>query len=413
LYERGRGTLLAPLNATDFKSFALRLRFYKSLLQRYEAAWEGSCQDMVYPGSKVIYELERTLFPWLHYGHPTVQHLKASFNGPGIVIPTGSHHLRHAVFLIRSLRQLGCTLPICVAYAGEGKDLKLAEIAYLRGMHVYTMDVTRLVDAKMLELTGWQIKPFAALVAPFAQVILIDADVVVLKDPAGILETPVFREHGCVIFRDRTLFDKDVKKPAWLEAHIPAPLSEALLSTRMYKTVSAHEQESGVVVIDKGRCLMGLLAACKLNAKEERDRVTYKEFYGDKETFWIGMEMAGDGYGVLWERAGVIGQETNSTKIKGNKRGRPVVCGRILHFDEAGLPLWFNGGIVEDKRDEERGKYLVRFSHYAHEGRWEFVGSCVLDSPSVALNQTVLDTLARFGALWRPRINLLSGDPIV
>ena len=57
-------------------------------------------------------------------------------------------------------------------------------------------------------------------------------------------------------------------------------------------------QESGVLVIDKWRHFVSLLVITRLNGPDRDDRDgnkgVYSFFYGDKETFWLGFELAGD-----------------------------------------------------------------------------------------------------------------------
>lgn len=67
-------------------------------------------------------------------------------------------------------------------------------------------------------------------------------------------------------------------------------MSSFVEKTRWWSYRSAHEQESGVVVINKKRSLLGLLATCKMNDKRERDQVTYKHIHGDKEVSKMGIQ---------------------------------------------------------------------------------------------------------------------------
>lgn len=428
VYEWGRAELTHLKNITDFKDFSLKLRHLKTLFNHYEASVDANSSDAEYKEMPVIGEMEELMFPWALKYYSTLFQMKRSFNGPGIVIPTGSHHFRMAVFLVKTLRELGCTLPISIAHGGQD-DLKPQELFYLYQLRVSALDVSQYVDTQSLELKGWQIKPFAMLVAPYAEVILMDADVVLMQNPEMILQDEGYREHGAVFFRDRTLFDKDWKKTRWLEENLPQPLSEQVKETRMYRQLSGHEQESGIVVINKDKCMFTLLAACKLNGKIERDEVVYREFYGDKETFWIGAAMANETYTTLWPRAGVIGHmhdlpmiryEKALEEAKRDKKPRPkkpkagkgpaVVCGRITHFDRRGEPLWFNGGIVLDKGDESKRDYLNTFTHYAHEGKWEFLTGCIIDEAPIELPTNTSNILKALGKSWRPKINLVDID---
>jgi len=426
VYEWGREEITRPQNITDFKNFSLKLRKFKHLFNHYEAHVDPLVPDDTYGAMPILGQIERMMFPWAFNYYSTLLQMKRSFQGAGIVIPTGSHHFRMAVFLVRTLRELGCTLPICIAHGG-GKDMKPQELFYLYQLRVTALDVSQYIDSQLLELKGWQIKPFALLLAPFSEVILMDADVVLLRNPEFMLQDEGYKEHGAIFFRDRTLFDKDWKKTLWLDTNLPTPLSSLVMETRMYQQISGHEQESGIVVMNKAQRFFSLLAACKLNGKVERDTVVYKEFYGDKETFWIGTEMAGEFYTTLWPRAGVIGHTHDLPSIRWEKKmdeakrerkkrpkkpkelgnGPSVVCGRIAHFDRAGEPLWFNGGIVLDKGDEEKRDYLNTFTHYAHEGSWEFFTSCIIDQEPITIPANISNILKAMGRFWRPRINLI------
>lgn len=429
-----------PLDVTELREFAQRLRLYRDLLKTYtqqhpdhpmlyrkaekhksqavkelnelQSRYQHIPESILlrafhplepYLASPLLWDLERELFPWAHHQYLSIQEMQQNFTGRGIVIPAGSHHFHFAVHLIRQLRFLGCSLPIVIAHASS-RDLKSEEYAFLKRFPgVDLLNVANVIDGKKLELIGWQIKPFALLAAPFQEVILLDADVVLLKDPTFMFSEPTYEEHGVIIFHDRTLFAGDKDKVRWLHQHLPAPLSDRLRATRMYRQVSAHELESGLLVWNKKKRLTGLLAACKLNGKEERERVTYKTFYGDKESFWIGLEMAGESWGELETVPGVIGDSHR------NKSGKLTACGRILHFDSQGQPLWFNGGVIKDKHKESERKTLMNFTHFAREGKWEFETSC-LDHDVTPINGALKDTLQDLMKLYESQVNLL-GQP--
>ncbi|KAI8895741.1 hypothetical protein BC833DRAFT_567220 [Globomyces pollinis-pini] len=109
---------------------------------------------------------------------------------------------------------------------------------------------------------------------------------------------------------------------------------------------------------------------CLLNAGGIR-RYTYDRVFGDKETFWLGMEMAQEEYTFNGHYPGNLGV---SKKVGGEYQ----VCGRqILHFDENDSPVWFNGGIQELKDD--RNSPVIRMEDY-----WEETGSWELFEENVA-----------------------------
>ena len=67
---------------------------------------------------------------------------------------------------------------------------------------------------------------------------------------------------------------------------------------RIMKHLSGHEQESGVVALDKSRSAVfaGLIGTCYLNVRDIRDPQTYKFLHGDKDTFWLGFTIVGSTY---------------------------------------------------------------------------------------------------------------------
>ena len=430
LLEYAVSRIGGKLNHKQFQEFAYRLRVYKRLLEahitlrsnvknaatspddfgfdkinlkdeREASSVRLPFENSPYVGApELLWHLERELFPWAHTRFRSLLEMRERWTGKGILIPTGSGHFRFAVHLVRMLKALDCQLPILLAYGGP-KDLKAEEINYINKMGVGFLDVTAEIDGEMLELTGWQIKPFAILTAPFQHVILMDADVVWLQNPAMIFDDPGYLETGAIVFHDRTLFPYDVGKTKWIRANLPTPLSEAVLESRMFRQLSGHEQESGVLAFDKQRHFYGLLAACKMNAKKEREEVTYKEFYGDKESFWLGMEMAGESYTSLQPTAGAIGRS-----MIDETTGGMAACGRIGQFDRMGRPLWFNGGIVWDKHDPIRRNYLMQFSHFGQEGAWNFTTGCVVNGTVSELNPTEKGHLDLFGGMWRQEVRL-------
>jgi hypothetical protein len=124
---------------------------------------------------------------------------------------------------------------------------------------------------------------------------------------------------------------------------MPEPQSDYSKTFRVFQDKTAHEQESGVVLINKKASLPGLLAACTLNVDKIRN-LAYNFVYGDKETFWLGFEMVGQSYRFNGFFPGTIGEPK---KKDGSKT---EICGRqIMHVDEQRVPSWINGGIAESK----------------------------------------------------------------
>lgn len=160
------------------------------------------------------------------------------------------------------------------------------------------------------------------------------------QDPAILFTDPGYLATGALFFYDRTLFPGWTEGSDFLKSTLPI-MSSFPRTSRWFRLVSAHEQESGVVLINKRSRFIGLLATCKMNGKWERDLISYRIFHGDKETFWTGFEMVQEPYAFIRSYGGIIGE----LRADNNKS----VCGAQLHEDHKGRPLWWNGGLYRNK----------------------------------------------------------------
>lgn len=125
-------------------------------------------------------------------------------------------------------------------------------------------------------------KPFAALVSSFNQVILSDADSFFFKPPESFLEDPGFKKTGSLFFYDRSFIAGWDGDRRWMLSFLPT-MSALVHKSRYFTLISKHEQESGVVVINKEKSLLGLMSTCRMIDKRERTEVTYSRKHGDKE----------------------------------------------------------------------------------------------------------------------------------
>ncbi len=298
--------------------------------------------------------------PGLFHSETPLSALRSSFEpgSTGIVIPVGNWGLRFAAHLIVSLRSvLGSILPIQIAYAGDG-DLAPIHRVYLaslveRGPPLEFLDIAVLFDNSSVapKTGGWATKCFAALGSHFERVILLDADAVFLQPPEELLHHGAFLRTGALFFHDRLLSQNAfADRHAWWKDQIRRP-SPTMEHSRAWSEGWAEEQDSGVVVLDKRRLdvFTGLLHVCWQNSYEVREEVTWKLMYGDKETWWLGLELAGAGYEFEAHYAAIVGWEQPGDDDGGG--GRPKVCSfAIAHVDEQDRLLWYNGSLLKNKR---------------------------------------------------------------
>ncbi|OAQ99717.1 hypothetical protein LLEC1_02726 [Akanthomyces lecanii] len=330
-------------------------------------------------------------------------HLNLKYGGRGIVVTAGNNQVPHLKTLVHSLRDVGCTLPIEVMYVDDqdlGVDVQ-AELAALDG--VTTRELAPMVDDKGWKLAGWAVKAYAIMYSSFREAIFIDADSFFFKDPATLFEDEDYQRTGALFFKDRVMWHE--WKQDWLKKVLPKPISSKVQASRYWKGESGHMQESGVVVVDKWRHFIAMLVVCRMNGPERngnKDLGTvgvYDMVYGDKETFWLGWELVGDtDYAFHGGRVAVMGvaEEADADKPPAEELKRSglatepntelsvayTVCApQLLHLGVDGNPLWFNGGLLQnkfvDKKEWEFGKFqeFVTEPEKTSATTWKLLGS--------------------------------------
>jgi hypothetical protein len=321
---------------------------------------------------KMLATLHQSLYPWVYdYHYKSFGEILESCRGKGIVICVGDKHFNFARSAIDTLRYVIKTkLPIEIFYNGN-HDLQEDKQEILSQFeNVYLTDISDYFDNKIINLGGWAIKPFSILASRFEEVILMDADAIYIRDPVELFEDEGYLEKGTVFFRDRTLFPGSHKGSRWLKSWMIDPLPETKES-RYWNEKTAHEMESSTVVINKTKTILGLLAVCKLNEQKIRDNVVYKHVHGDKETFWIGFDMARQPYNMLPGPSVFIGEL--SVGEAGNNLDEKQICGHVGHTTRDGKILYWNDHIVKNKYDPKYKDKLLRFEAYFiedGEGEW-------------------------------------------
>lgn len=339
--------------------------------------------------------------PKLPDGKTPFTDLRSSFvpGSRGIVIPTGKGTLRYAVHLIGSLNEvLHNELTIQVVYAGDedlppndrqGLQLRFPEIQFL--------DILTVVNDTNLQLAkgGWAIKAFAALYAPFEEILLMDADCVFVQAPEKLFLDPSYVSSGALLFHDRLLWQHAFReRHDWWRSQIQEPsatLNKSLVWTEDY----AEEEDSGVVVINKSRLdiLMGLLHIAWQNMYDVREEVTYKITYGDKESWWLGFELSGSSYAFEKHYGTMVGW----FKERVDEFNFDRICSFVIgHVDIEDELIWYNGGLLKNKKVDPHELGLP--THIMVDGTWEKGAtkedmSCMIGSTSKPLTQGVSRTL--------------------
>ncbi|KAI9265899.1 mannosyltransferase putative-domain-containing protein [Helicostylum pulchrum] len=364
----------------SFKALTTQERLFKSLFQYFDPIIAEGVIDVSkhqdFKETWLLYtRLERILFPWIRPNWKSAFDINlSSSGGKGIVMCVGDGQFMHASTSVKAIRELlKSDLPIEIFYIDE-YDLSIENRDYFDAIpNVKTKSIDTYINNAYTRLGGWSIKPFAILASSFDEVMMMDADVFMFNKPETFFEDKGYQKTGALFFLDRTLFDNFYEGKKWLRSFLPT-YSSYLEQSRWWKTTSAHEQESGVVLMDKRKVLFGLLATCKMNDKNERDKVSYKHSHGDKETFWIGFEMIATPYSFVKSVGAVIGG-------LGDAGAAETVCGNQLHLDANNKPMWWNGGLLRDKNKWD-DRYMS-FTHFAQGEDWEFETSCVRETDKI------------------------------
>ncbi len=242
----------------------------------------------------------------------------------GIVIACSDRYVEYLIPSLAYLRwELHCKLPIQIWYAGDelsDDNKKIIELFY----PIECLDIVDFLGPPANQYWGFQIKPLIIQTSSFQEVILADADVYFYKDPSTLFKNKHYIETGAYFFKDQDIlrfpredyshFPKKFTKESTLlifndrkrffRTLIDKPSKYLPYEWRYFwededptlkNSATEHFMESGCVAIDKNRHAKGLQNIVQLNLDRE---ITYQYMWGDKETFWIGLEMAKEPYYV-------------------------------------------------------------------------------------------------------------------
>jgi len=314
--------------------------------------------------------------------------------GKAIIICAGNKQLQYLKNLIYSIRVIhSSSIPIRVTFQDDN-DLSIQSQNELSsflpdGIPAYLefINLSKVfnLSADTVNLkAGWNLKPFGLLAVPETEIISLDVDIILLQSPDKIFEMKGYQETGAYFCHDRMFLNLN-------GFYDPSSLAKALrpnLSSRAENIIHytnkdytlEHIQESGLVVIDKSRRILGVLGICLLLGREDIRRYAQAYYsYGDKEFYWIGFETVDEPYSYSRYYPGVFGSvttnfggkdtaispkdpalETSKQLIEANADNR-ALCGRVVHFDDDNIPLWSNGGYFTKEEDWASSSHLAKY----------------------------------------------------
>lgn len=256
--------------------------------------------------------------------------------GRGIVIAGGGKYIPATYVNVRYLREIcKCSLPIEIWHLGlEEMDLGVRRIFRDLGCEV--------IDAREIEkqfpariLAGWELKPYSVLHSKFAEVLFMDADNCVLRDPSFLFDEEPYLQTGAVFWPDY---------PSW---HLP--LQVWLTWGMDWMTAQwKHERpfESGQYLINKCVCARELRLALWFC---EWSDYTFRSVYGDKETFHLAWRYLGRDYAMPARGPGWL----THTIIQHDFAGNPL----FLHRCRDKMQLACAGNTFEQALEGESARF--------------------------------------------------------
>ncbi|KAG2501658.1 hypothetical protein HYH03_000162 [Edaphochlamys debaryana] len=250
------------------------------------------------------------------------------FRGRGVVMVGGGlRYMVPAWVALHVLRKSGCLLPVEIWFPVEEFPPPELEAALAK-----LGAVARRLDARDLGQKGYGVKVAALLLSSFREVLFLDSDNVVLRDPTYLFDSLPYRQTGAMLW------------PDFWDSTAAAELPRILNLTK--RDVPRGTHESGQMVIDKSRHWRGLLVAAYMNMYGGifAELLSCYVGKGDKETFAYGMLAAGEPMWVSPVPAGSAGVRSTVCAPP----GRGAVCrlqymgNTMVQHDPDGAPLFFH-----------------------------------------------------------------------
>jgi alpha 1,2-mannosyltransferase len=220
---------------------------------------------------------------------------------------------------IHAVRRTGSTLPIELWFPwGEQPDCtRIKELTNL-GVQIQTFD--DLVPRKSNKsLSGYAFKLLALVFSSFEEVLMIDADNVVLSSPEYLFDIPDYREKGALLWKD-----------FWLESRAPEISEIGGLGLPGHWT-----HESGQVMVNKSKIWPALMLACYMNHHWPLFYPLINNYmgFGDKELLPVALTYVGLSYGIISKGPDHIGVRTDRAAVYGNT---------MMQHDDRGEPIFLH-----------------------------------------------------------------------
>lgn len=200
-----------------------------------------------------------------------------------ITVAGGKKYAVNAYASIRLLRHLGCNLPVDWFYINE-QEMPNKWLEIIEQIPNVSCINLKLNEKKFNNkaLGGWQAKIEAILNTDADEVLYLDADNFVWRNPEYLFRSDLFKENGAILWKDVSSWEEERLKG--LE--------------RYFGMAPQHKSqtESGQMLFDKNKCMKALEKVRGYNLNSEK---TYKVVYGDKDTFYFGFLTTNTPFGFI------------------------------------------------------------------------------------------------------------------
>ena len=249
------------------------------------------------------------------------------FKGRGIALVGGNRQYQTPFWVaVHAIRRTGCTLPIEIWF--PHKELPSCHrIAELGKLDVTVRSFSELANQNPgdqdFELHSFMYKIFALVFSSFEEVLLLDSDIVAVKDPEFLFDAPEYKDHGTLLWKD-----------FWNSSS--APDCQRILGER---TALSFTHESGQMLVHKSRKWDALMLALYMNSFPKFFyplSVNYMG-WGDKEILAFAILSLGEDYGIVEDGPDHVGVLSYM---------RPGVIGNtMMQHDPSGLPLFMHANL--------------------------------------------------------------------
>ncbi|OQR99444.1 hypothetical protein THRCLA_06518 [Thraustotheca clavata] len=261
---------------------------------------------------------------------PWYQGELASSNTRGIVMVIQGKTLVSTYANVRSLRALGCTLPIELWFR---KDELVLDDPILKRLLAQDPFIT-LREIKHPKARSFYTKPFAVYYSDFDHVLLLDTDNFAVVNPSYLFDTPEYMNMGALFWPDfwqpdNTIFNVHNESLLWELLGMPF--------------VDMFEQESGQVLIHRSRHKKALDMLMFYAIERPKIFTDLELVWGDKDLFRLAWIKTQSTFYMIQYPPGSLG-------VNHHQFNR--FCGlSMVQFDATGTEIFFHRNTIKFTRN--------------------------------------------------------------